>query len=76
MSDLFDDVSDSSEGGREEKEVCEAFGGDMSSCREYISQPNQHPECIISLIQDSILVDAAVGSDGDMSSTMVCTEYI
>ena len=33
MSDLFDDVSDSSEGGREEKEVCEAFGGDMSSCR-------------------------------------------
>ena len=42
----------------------------MSSCREYISQPNQHPEYIISLIQDSILVDAAVGSEGDMSSTM------
>ena len=74
MPDLSDDVSDSSddssEGGREDKEICEAFGGDMSSCREYISQPNQHPEYIISLIQDSILVDAAVGSEGDMSSTM------
>ena len=74
MPDLSDDVSDSSddssEGGREDKEICEAFGGDMSSCREYISQPNQHPEYIISLIQDSILVDAAVGSEGDISSTM------
>ena len=58
-----DDMSD---------DVTEAFGGDMSSCREYISQPNQHPEYIISLIQDSILVDAAVGSEGDMSSCSEC----
>ena len=42
--DVFDSSVDSSEGGREDKEVCEAFGGDMSSCRECISQPNQHPE--------------------------------
>ena len=41
--DVFDSSVDSSEGGREDKEVCEAFEGDMSSCREYISQPNQHP---------------------------------
>ena len=30
-------------------------------------QPNQHPEDPISPIQDSIPVDAAVGSEGDMS---------
>ena len=42
-------------------------GGAMSSCRECISQPNQHPEYPISPIQDSISIDAAVGSDGDMS---------
>ena len=41
--DVFDSSVDSSEGGREEKEVRKAFWGDMSLCREYISQPNQHP---------------------------------
>jgi hypothetical protein len=45
---------------------------DMSSCRECISQPNQHPEYPISTIQDSIPVDAAVGSEGDMSSCSEC----
>jgi hypothetical protein len=44
--------------------------GAISSCRECISQPNQHPEYPISPIQDSIPVDAAVGSEGDKSSTM------
>ena len=76
MPDLFDDVFDSSvdssEGGRDDKEICEAFGGDMSSCREYISQPNQHPKYLISTLQDSIPVDAAVGSEGDMSSCSEC----
>ena len=71
ISDLSDDVSDSSdnpsEGDREEKEDCEVYGCAMSSCRECISQPNQHPEYPISPIQDSIAVDAAVGSEGDMS---------
>ena len=54
------------------KRFVRCLGGGMSLCCEYISQPNQHPEYLISLIQDSILVDAAVGSDGDMSSTMEC----
>ena len=76
ISNLSDDVSNSSsdpsEGDREEKEVCEAFGGDMSSSRECISQPNQHPEYPMSTIQDSIPVDAAVGSDGDMFSCSEC----
>ena len=71
ISDLSDDVSDSSDnpskGDREEKEDCEVYEGAMSSCRECISQPNLHPEYPISPIQDSIPVDAAVGSEGDMS---------
>ena len=38
---VYDSSVDSSEGGREDKEVCKSFGGDMTSCSECMSQPNQ-----------------------------------
>ena len=48
------------------KRFARRLGGDMSSCRECMSQQNQHPEYPISPIQDNISVNAAVGSEGDM----------
>jgi hypothetical protein len=75
LPNLSYDVSESSDEYSndewEEEDDCEAFGSDMYSCQECISQPDQQ-QVFLFPNRDQISVDAPDGSEGDMSSIMEC----
>jgi hypothetical protein len=75
LHDLSNNVSGSSDeysnDACEEEEGCDAFGNDIYSCQECISQPDQQRQFLFpNRIQ--ISADAPDGSEGDMSSIMEC----
>ena len=78
LPDLSDNVSESSDeysnDACEKEEGCDAFGSDMYSCLECISQPDQ-PQQFLLPNRDQISADAPDGSEGDMSSTMECISH-
>jgi hypothetical protein len=73
--DLSDNVSESSDeysnDACEEEEGCDAFGNDMYSCQECISQPDQQQQLLFPN-RNQISADALDGSEGDMYSIIEC----